>query len=60
VNFRVELCPQGSIVDGAAMAIGDTGDRGQVDAEVGDVGWEVGSESDSEVISRRDRLCKVR
>jgi hypothetical protein len=38
------------------MAIGDTGDRGQVDAEVGDVGWEVDSESDSEVIFGSKRL----
>jgi hypothetical protein len=38
VNLGVEPCPQGSIVDGAAMAIGGTGDRGRVDAEVGDVG----------------------
>jgi hypothetical protein len=26
VNFGVELCPQGGMVDGAAMAIGDTSD----------------------------------
>jgi hypothetical protein len=36
VNFGVEPCPWGSIVDGAAMAIGDTGDWCWVDAEVGD------------------------
>jgi hypothetical protein len=35
VNFGVELCPQGSIVDGAAMAIGDTGDGCRVDIQVG-------------------------
>jgi hypothetical protein len=33
-----EPCPWGGIVDGAAMAIGDIGDRGRVDAEAGDVG----------------------
>jgi hypothetical protein len=38
VNFGVEPCPRGGIVDGAAMAIGDTGDRCRVDAEIGDVG----------------------
>jgi hypothetical protein len=27
VNFGAEPCPLGGIVDGAAMAIGDTGDR---------------------------------
>jgi hypothetical protein len=26
VNFGAELCPRGGIVDGVAMAIGDTGD----------------------------------
>jgi hypothetical protein len=26
VNFGVEQCPQGGMVDGVAMAIGDTGD----------------------------------
>jgi hypothetical protein len=38
------------------MAIGDSGDRCWVDAEVGDEGWEVDSESDSEVISGSERL----
>jgi hypothetical protein len=47
-------------VDGAAMAIGGTGDRGRVDAEVGDVGWKVDSESDSEVISGSERLWRAR
>jgi hypothetical protein len=50
MNLGVEPCPRGGIVDGAAMAIGDTGDRCWVDAEIGDVGWEVDSESDSEVL----------
>jgi hypothetical protein len=50
-EFGVETCPRGSIVDGAAMAMGATGDRCRVDTEVGDVGWEVDSESVSEVIS---------
>jgi hypothetical protein len=38
------------------MAIGDTGDRCWVDAEIGDVGWEVGSELDSEVMLGSKRL----
>jgi hypothetical protein len=38
VNCGAELCARGGIVDGAAMVIGDTGDRCQVDAEIGDVG----------------------
>jgi hypothetical protein len=38
------------------MVIGDTGDKGQVDAEIGDVGWEVDSESDPEVIFGSERL----
>jgi hypothetical protein len=42
-----------------AMAMGDTGDRGWVDAEVGDVGWEVDSESDSELISGSESVMKV-
>jgi hypothetical protein len=37
------------MVDGVAIAIGNTGDWCQLDAEVGDVGWEVDSESDSEI-----------
>jgi hypothetical protein len=49
VNFGVEPCPRGGIVDGAAMAIGNTGDWSWVDAEVGDQDGEVDSESDSEV-----------
>jgi hypothetical protein len=36
-------------VDGEAMVIGDTGDWCRVDAEVGDEGREVDSESDSEI-----------
>jgi hypothetical protein len=42
------------------MAIGDTGDGCQVDVEVGDVGWEVDSELDSEVMFGSDRLCRAR
>jgi hypothetical protein len=38
VNFGVDLCPRGDIVDGAAMAIGDTGDGCRVDTEVGNEG----------------------
>jgi hypothetical protein len=49
VNFGVEPCPQGSIVDSAAMVIGNAGDWCQVDTEVGDEGREVDSESDSEI-----------
>jgi hypothetical protein len=49
VNFGVELCTQGSIVDGVAMAIGDIGDWCQMDAEVGDEGREVNCELDSEI-----------
>jgi hypothetical protein len=60
VNLGAEPCPQGGRVDGAAIAIGDTGDRCWVDAEVGDVGWEVDSEPDSEVISGSKRLWRVR
>jgi hypothetical protein len=59
VNFGAEPCPRGGIVDGAAMAIGDTDDGCQVDAEVGDEDWEVDSESDSEVMSGSKRLCTV-
>jgi hypothetical protein len=47
-------------VDGAAMAIGDTGDGCRVDVEVGDEGWEVSSELDSEVMSGSERLCRAR
>jgi hypothetical protein len=47
-------------VDGAAMAIGNTGDRCWVNAEIGDVGWEVNSESVSEVISGSERLWRAR
>jgi hypothetical protein len=57
VNFGAEPCPRGGIVDGAAMAIGDTGEGCRVDAEVGDMAWEVDSESDSEV---SERLCRAR
>jgi hypothetical protein len=60
VNFGVEPCPRGSIVDGAAMAIGNTDDWCQVDAEVGNEDWEVNSESDSEVYSGSERLCRAR
>jgi hypothetical protein len=56
VNVGVDLCPWGGIVDGAAMAIGNTGDRHWVDADISDEGWEVDSESDSEVISGSKRL----
>jgi hypothetical protein len=52
----VEPCPQGSIVDGVAMVIGDTGDGCWLDAEFGIVGWEVDSESDSEEISGSEWL----
>jgi hypothetical protein len=38
------------------MAIGNTGDRHWVDAEIGDEGWEVDSELDSEVISGSEGL----
>jgi hypothetical protein len=38
------------------MAIGNTGDRRWVDAEIGDESWEVDSELDSEVISGSERL----
>jgi hypothetical protein len=55
MNLGAEPCPQGSIVDGAAMAIGNTGNRCQVDTDIGDEGWEVNSESDSEVISGSER-----
>jgi hypothetical protein len=55
-ELGVEPCPRGGIVDGAAMAMGDMGDRCWVNAEIGDVGWEVDSESDSEVISGSERL----
>jgi hypothetical protein len=48
------------MVDGVAMVMGDTGDRCRVDAEVGDVGWEVDSKSDSEVMFGSDRLYRVR
>jgi hypothetical protein len=60
VNFGVELCPQGIIVDGVAMAIDNTGDWCQVDAEVSDKDWEVDSELDSEVYSRSERLYRAR
>jgi hypothetical protein len=43
-----------------AMVIGDTGDMCRVDAEVCDVGGEVDSESDSEVMFGSERLCRVR
>jgi hypothetical protein len=59
VNFGVEPCPQGGIVDGVAMAIGDTGDWCWVDAEVSGEGREVSSESDSEVMSGSKRLCRA-
>jgi hypothetical protein len=49
MNFGAELCPWGSIVDGAAMAIGNTGDWCRVDAEISDEDGRVDSESDSEV-----------
>jgi hypothetical protein len=42
------------------MAIGDTGDGCRVNAEVGDEGWEVDSELDSEEMSGSERLCRVR
>jgi hypothetical protein len=38
VNLGAEPCPQGGIVDGVAMAIGDTGDRCWEDAEIGNMG----------------------
>jgi hypothetical protein len=59
VNFGAELCPRGSIVDGVAMAIGNTGDWCRVDVEVGE-DWEVDSESDSEIYSGSKRLCRAR
>jgi hypothetical protein len=37
-EFEAEPCPRSGIVDGVAMAIGDTGIRCWVDAEIGDVG----------------------
>jgi hypothetical protein len=37
-------------VNSAAMVIGDTGDRCWVNAKLGNEGWEVNSESASEVI----------
>jgi hypothetical protein len=49
VNFGAEPCPWGGMVDGAAMAIDDTGDWCWVDAEVSGEGREVSSESDSEI-----------
>jgi hypothetical protein len=49
VNFGVEPCPRGGMVDGAAMEIGDTGDWCWVDAEVSDEVCEVRSGLDSEV-----------
>jgi hypothetical protein len=42
------------------MAIGGTGDRGRVDAEVGDVGWKVDSESDSDFWERKVMKGEVR
>jgi hypothetical protein len=48
VNFGVKPCPQSGIVDSAAMAVGNSDDWCQVDAEGGDED-EVDSESDSEV-----------
>jgi hypothetical protein len=60
VNFGVEPYPLGGIVDVTAMVIGDTGDRCREDAEVGNVGWEVDSESDSEVMFGSERLCRAR
>jgi hypothetical protein len=56
VNFGAALCPQGGIVDGAAMVIGDTGDGCLVDTEVGNVSWEADSESDF----GSERLCRAR
>jgi hypothetical protein len=38
VNFGAEPCPRGGMVDGAAMAIGGTGDGCRVDTEIGDEG----------------------
>jgi hypothetical protein len=52
--------PRGSIVDGAAMAIGNTDDWCRVDAEVSGEGGEVGSELDSEEMSGSERLCRAR
>jgi hypothetical protein len=51
VNFGAELCPQGSIVDGVAIVVGDTDDWCWVDAEVDDEDWEVDSESDTDIYS---------
>jgi hypothetical protein len=59
VNFGMEPCPWGGIVDGAAMAIGDTSDWYWVDAEVGGEGREVSSELDSEVMSGSKRLYRA-
>jgi hypothetical protein len=42
------------------MTIGSTWDWCRVDAEVGDKGWEVDSESDSEAISGSERLWRAR
>jgi hypothetical protein len=42
------------------MAIGDTGDRRWVDAEIGDVGREANSESDSEGMFGSERLWRAR
>jgi hypothetical protein len=42
------------------MAIGNTGDWCQVDAEVGDEDCEVDSELDSEIYSGSERLCRAR
>jgi hypothetical protein len=60
VNFGAELCPQGGVVDGVAIAIGNTGDWCQVDAEVGDEDWEVNSELNSEIYSGSKRLYRAR
>jgi hypothetical protein len=43
-----------------AIAIGNTGDWCQVDAEVGDEDWEVNSELDSEIYSGSKRLYRAR
>jgi hypothetical protein len=42
------------------MAIGDTGDGCRVDIQVGNEDWEVDSESDAEVMSGSERLCRAR
>jgi hypothetical protein len=47
------------MVDSAAMAIDDNSDWCWIDAEVGGVGREVGSESDSEIYSGSKRLYRA-